>query len=94
VRFQQAADLARFRVAVERLLGEQQLAIHVELKDAALAGDQLPRRDVSFKLPDAQDFVRQTDGARRVASKRAVLKRDVKLEHDRAILSPVAHLLV
>lgn len=90
MRFQQAADFARFRMTAQHLFGKERLVIHAELKDATLTGDQLPRGNMHFDFPDAQDFVRHPDGAGRVASQSAVFKRDVKLQHDRVILSLMA----
>jgi hypothetical protein len=64
-------------VATGGLLGEHELAVDLDLEDAAVAGNQRPRLDRLREL--AQQRLRQTDGSRKVVSGGAVRDRDVHI---------------
>ena len=84
-RFENAgADFARFGMAVNLLLGKDQLIIDPDVKDAAGAGDHVPAFDKNFNFALLENVVRQTDGNGCVVSSRAVLNLDVhqSLLHD------------
>ena len=71
----QFADFARFGVSFERQFGEHQFAVDGHFKLAAAGGNQFPTANIGFDFSFTQNFVRQTDGARRVFSNRAVFYR-------------------
>ena len=84
-RFENAsADFARFGMAVDLLLGKDQLIIDPDVKDAAGAGDHVPAFDKNFNFALLENVVRQTDGNGCVVSSRAVFNLDVhqSLLHD------------
>ncbi len=64
-------------MAIEHLLGKDQLAVDHDFKEAAFARDQLPGTDKLLDVPFLQDLSRQTDSARGVVSDRAVFEHDV-----------------
>lgn len=66
-------------MAVQLFLTENQFTIDRHFKHAAARRDDLPLRNLKFKL--FQNFARQTDGFSGVASLRAVFKCDVQLVH-------------
>lgn len=78
------ADFARFGMAVDLLLGKDQLIIDPDVKDAAGAGDHVPAFDKNFNFALLENVVRQTDGNGCVVSSRAVFNFDVhqSLLHD------------
>jgi hypothetical protein len=61
-------------VSSQTVLREHQLAVHADLKDAALRWDQRQLLDLLLELE--QQLLRRTDGLRRVLSLRAVLDAD------------------
>ncbi len=76
--FQDASShFAGFGMAAHFLLGENQLPIDGDIKDAASAGNQLPTAYVKLNFALVQDFVRQTDGLWLVSSSGAILDDDV-----------------
>lgn len=84
-RFENAgADFARFGMAVDLLLGKDQLIIDPDVKDAAGAGDHVPAFDKNLNFALLENVVRQTDGNGCVVSSRAVFNFDVhqSLLHD------------
>ena len=78
------ADFARFGMAIDLLLGKDQLIIDPDVKDAAGAGDHVPAFDKNFNFALLENVVRQTDGNGCVVSSRAVFNFDVhqSLLHD------------
>ena len=78
------ADFARFGMAIDLLLGKDQLIIDPDVKDAAGAGDHVPAFDKNFNFALLENVVRQTDGNGCVVSSRAVFNLDVhqSLLHD------------
>ena len=72
----QLPDLAVVGVAAQARLGENELAVDRHLEHAAFGRDQ--RNGFDLRLKCFEQFVRQTDGARRVMSNRAIGDGDVK----------------
>jgi len=70
-RLERRGDLAGLRESAGLPLGEDELAVHLDLEDAARPLDEL-RLDAELLL----DLCRQTGGARIVVSDGAVLDRD------------------
>jgi len=64
-------------MAAKCFLGKDLVAIDGDFKQTARTGDQVPITNMNLDFAFVQDFVRQTDGARGVASSRAVFKCDV-----------------
>jgi len=79
---EQIPDLPRLGMPAEGFFGIQALPIDDKFVNPAGAGNQRPRGNMDFDLSLAQEFCRQTDGARRVASHGAVFKADVQALHD------------
>lgn len=79
-----SADFARFGMAVDLLLGKDQLIIDPDVEYPAGAGDHVPAFDKSLNFALLENVVRQTDGNRCVVSSRAVFNLDVhqSLLHD------------
>ena len=65
-------------MAAQRLFGKDEVAVDCHLKQAPLGRDQAPGANVHFDVSLLQDFSRQTDGALRIVSNRAVLERNVQ----------------
>jgi len=72
-RLERRGDLAGLREPACLPLGEHQLAVHLDVEDAARPLDEL-RRDADLLL----DLCRQTGGARIVVSDGAVLDRHMR----------------
>jgi hypothetical protein len=70
------ADFAWLGMAAQRALGEHQLAVHGDFKNAAFAGNQTPRADKRLQLALAQNFSRQTDGPVGIVSNGAIFDGD------------------
>jgi len=69
------ADLVPLGEAAACFLGEDQVPVSGDLEDAAGAGDDLQAGNV--RLEEAEDLLRQTGGAGKVASGGAVLDPDL-----------------
>ncbi len=65
-------------MAAQRLFGKDEVAVDRHLKQAPLGRNQAPGADVHLDVSLLQDFSRQTDGALRVVSNRAVFERNVQ----------------
>ncbi len=65
-------------MAAQRLFGEDEVAVDRHLKQAPLGRDQAPGADVHLDVSLLQNLSRQTDGALRVVSNRAVFERNVQ----------------
>lgn len=81
-------------MAVNCLLGEDQLAVDANIKDAAGGRYQLPTADEVFDFTFVQDFIRQTDGVRLVSSSSAVLDYNIHSTFLHEALSPLGNTFV
>ena len=71
------SDFARFRMAAQFFLAENQLAINGHFKATPLRRNQLPVSNKIFDFTFIQDLVRQTDGTWGVVSSCTVFNSDV-----------------
>ncbi len=72
----QAGQFTRFEMATRLELTVQQLAVNLDLKPTAVAGDERDRLNLGFKC--TQDLLRHTDGPGEVVSNCAVGDGDVE----------------
>jgi hypothetical protein len=75
-------DVFGFGVASEHLLGEDQLAVEVDIEDAARPGNDLD--DVEYPLPLLEDSRDQTGRVRQRASRNAVLDAEMMVPNHRS----------
>lgn len=67
-------DFTRLGMAAQSLFGEYFVAVDCDLEGSTGAGGHRPGANEIFNFAFTQNFVRQTDGAWRIVSSRAVFK--------------------